>query len=157
MHEVLQGLPRFVQHCHNDVDERLVFDCLRELALHLLLLTVSASIASTASSVNPSPLSSWPSQRCSLFSSWVATPALRAARINTFASCTPSDAHRDGNSASANLTGSLLAVFGCPHVFHLLRCVSPRVFSPNWRNSVALQFGISLRCDRLCHPWTNSS
>ena len=29
VHEVLQGLPRSVQHCHNDVDERLVFDCLQ--------------------------------------------------------------------------------------------------------------------------------
>ena len=45
----------------------------------------------------------------------------------TFASCTPSAAHRDGNLASANLISSLLAVFGCPHMFHLLRCVSPCV------------------------------
>ena len=70
---------------------------------------------------------------------WLASSSLTSTRLNipveiadfsrccSQRSCTPSAAHRDGNPASANLTGSLLAVFGCPHVFHLLRCVSPRV------------------------------
>ena len=40
------------------------------------------------------------------------------------------------------MTGSLLAVFGCPHVFHLLRCVSPRVKSFHQTGEIASVFSL---------------
>ena len=89
---------------------------------------------------------------------WLASSSLASTRLNIpadFSRC----AHRDGNPASAKLTDSLLPVFSWPHVFHLLRRVSPRVtyFHQTGEKASVCSLEFHPRCDRLCHPWTKRS